>query len=142
MLNFVYQPRKTDEELAAIILVFCQDCGHLDAGQFRDAVQYYRRRSRWFPVPADILEAHKAITADRQRVKKLLELAPPPLCQEQIRENLERIARIRDRLSARRSYQQAVNGSPHRSGFANINTVHARRVKQQAASILGKGEGA
>jgi len=64
-LSILHGASKSPEELAVLADIWAEDLGHLSGGDFINAVKVARKRSRFFPVPADILEAHKELMAHR-----------------------------------------------------------------------------
>jgi hypothetical protein len=77
--------------------VFFEDCHRMSFEDFKESVARHRRKSVYFPAPADILREYALIiTARRNDVKAL----PPVqnLSEEQIALNLEKIKELRKSL--------------------------------------------
>ncbi len=67
--------RRTQEELEVLAQVWGSDLDDLSDQDLDQALRQVRRTCRYFPNPAEILEAHQALAASRPRPPRP---APPP----------------------------------------------------------------
>jgi hypothetical protein len=123
----VCQPQKTNDEISAIAEIFMDDCGHMSAENFEEAVKLHRRRSRWFPAPSDILKIYQDEILTRW--KEMPDI--PMLTDGQLEENLKRIAQIKERL-AKKSRLPPKKTKQQRD--------HEAMVRHQAKRILKERE--
>lgn len=65
ILSKVYQRQIPQAELEAIAHVWAHDLSGMENDDFSNAVQEHRKTSRYWPSPADILQAMKRVTAAR-----------------------------------------------------------------------------
>jgi hypothetical protein len=96
-LNTVLQSRKTVDELRILSAIFFEDMEHVSVDDFRECVKRYRRKSRYFPSPVDLLTIYDSIKAENRANMKLLDM-PPELTDEQVRLNIEKIKALKECL--------------------------------------------
>ena len=133
VLNSIYRPPKTEEEIKSLSLVYYADCIHMSAEEFENAVSMHRKTSNFFPTPHEVIEQCRKITAERRA--NLKHLPPPPMLSEKQRKyNLKRIQDIKRRMKIR-----VVPKIKKGERFADLSTPHADKVRSQAKAIQKGG---
>lgn len=96
LLAVVYPTsRRSEEELLVLARVWAEDMARLTDPELEDAVRRVRRTARFFPTPAEVLDAHQEALAERPRPQAPSLPRPTP---EDAAHALQNIRRIQEML--------------------------------------------
>lgn len=130
-LNIVLSSRKTQTEIDSISITLAEDMGAVSVDNFKECLRRYRRNNRFFPTPFDLLQEYGKLRKEHS-VKELP--APDELTDEQVKLNLDRIAKLKQRLKIKPVPPAKTTKKGAR--YADLNTKHAHKVREQAKEVL------